>query len=254
MCLYPLLSRLEVVSELTTEAFVACLGRFNARRGKSSVIWSNNGTNFDGAANEVKQLVHFLNQRATQEPISDFISSQIVEWRFIPQHAPHFGGLWDAAVKSMKKHLRSHRRGEADLWGAIHCCSTDWSLLEQQASGPPGLVNDDEGLEVLTPGHFLIDQALEALPDSSLSYISRDILLNRWELCQAIVRHFWKRWSTEYVTNLNCLTKWFKPSRNIGPSDLILLQEESIVPTKACLWPGLWMFTLGEMVWYKLPP
>ena len=43
-----------------------------------------------------------------------------------------------------------------------------------------------------------------------------------------------KRWSTEYITNLNRLTKWFSPSRNLCPGDLVLLQEESIVPTK---WP-----------------
>ena len=50
--------------------------------------------------------MHFLNRRATQEPISDFLSFQMIEWIFIPQHAPHFGGLWEAAVESMKKHLR----------------------------------------------------------------------------------------------------------------------------------------------------
>jgi hypothetical protein len=89
--------------------------------------------------------------------------------------------------------------------------------------------------EALTPGHFLIGRALEALPDPNFSLTSRDLLLlRRWELCQAIVRHFWKRWFTEYVTSLNRLTKWTEPSRNLCPGDLVLLQEESIVPTK---WP-----------------
>ena len=85
---------------------------------------------------------------------------------------------------------------------------------------------------MLTLGHFLIGQALETLPDSSLSYNSHD--LRCWDLCQAIVQHFWKRWSTEYVTNLNRLIKWSKLALNLGPGDLVLLQEGSIVPTK---WP-----------------
>ena len=50
------------------------------------------------------------------------------------------------------------------------------------------LASDDEGLEVLTPGHFLIGHALEALPDPSFSCNSRDLLLlHPWELCQAII-------------------------------------------------------------------
>ena len=30
------------------------------------------------------------------------------------------------------------------------------------------------------------------------------------------------------------MTKWYNPSRNLCPGDLVLLQEESIVPTR---WP-----------------
>ena len=53
ICVFVLLTvkavHLEVVSDLTTEAFIACLRRFIARRGKPSLIWSNNGSNFIGA-------------------------------------------------------------------------------------------------------------------------------------------------------------------------------------------------------------
>ena len=39
---------LELVSDLSTEAFIACLRRFIARRGKPSLIWSDHGSNFVG--------------------------------------------------------------------------------------------------------------------------------------------------------------------------------------------------------------
>ena len=62
----------------------ACLRTFIARRGKRSLIWSDNGTNFVGAASKIKQQ---------QESLSKFLSSQMIEWKSIPQHASHFGRL-----------------------------------------------------------------------------------------------------------------------------------------------------------------
>lgn len=40
---------LEVVSDLTTEAFIATLQQFAACRGHPTLIWSDNGKNFVGA-------------------------------------------------------------------------------------------------------------------------------------------------------------------------------------------------------------
>ena len=96
---------LELVSDLTTEAFVACLRRFIARRGKPSLIWNDHGTNFIGAARQLKELYKFLQERKITDIITDFCSTQCIVWDFIPEHAPHFGGLWESAVGSMKKHL-----------------------------------------------------------------------------------------------------------------------------------------------------
>ena len=84
---------LELVSDLTTEAFLATLRRFIARRGKPSTIWSDHGTNFVGAAHELKELTEFLKGQEVQNLISKFCSAQNIEWRFIPERAPHFGGL-----------------------------------------------------------------------------------------------------------------------------------------------------------------
>ena len=47
---------IELVSDLTTEAFLSTLHRFIARRGLPSLVWSNHGTNFIGARRELKEL------------------------------------------------------------------------------------------------------------------------------------------------------------------------------------------------------
>ena len=224
---------LELVSDLTSEAFVACLRRFIARRGRPSLIWSDHGTNFVGAAREIKELFQFLREQETQGVVNDFLSKQDIKWKFIPQHAPHFGGLWEAAVKSMKTHLR-RVLGNAKL--TFEELSTVLVQIEACLNSRPlvPLSSDDDGIGALTPGHFLVGRPLEALPDSSFVHANSLSLLKRWQLCQALVRHFWKRWSTEYVTHLGRFTKWRHPSRNLRVGDIVILREDSALPTK---WP-----------------
>ena len=54
-----------------------------------------------------------------------------------------------------------------------------------------------------------------------------------------LTRHFWKRWSSDYFASLRKFTKWHSPTRNYKVSDVVLIQEDNLVPTK---WP------LGKIV------
>ena len=226
---------LELVSDLTSDAFIASLRRFISRRGIPSLIWSDHGTNFVGAAREIKELFKLLRSHQVQDAIVSFLSEQGVTWKFIPQHAPHFGGLWEAAVKSMKTHL-CRIVGNVKL--TFEELTTVLTQIEACLNSRPlaPLLNDDDGIEALTPGHFLIGRPLVSLPDNSFTHTYSDSLssLRRWQLCQALTRHFWKRWSTEYVTHLGRFTKWRHPSRNLAVGDIVILREDSILPTK---WP-----------------
>ena len=203
---------LEVVSDLTSEAFIACLRRFMARRGKPHTIWSDHGSNFVGASRELAELAAFLEEQRTQTDIPDFCASQSIRWSFIPERAPHFGGLWESAVKSMKLHLRrvvgSTRLTFEELTTAltqVEACLNSRPLVS--------LPSDGDGVEALTPGHFLIGRPLEALPDPPSACQSITVL-RRWNLCQALTRHFWKRWSTDYFASLRRFSKWHVSSRN----------------------------------------
>ena len=223
---------LELVSDLTSEAFIAAFRRFIARRGKPSTMWSDNGSNFVGASRELKNLYEFLRKPDTQQTISDFCTSQTIRWKFIPEHAPHFGGLWEAAVRCMKKHMRK-LVGDAKL--SFEELTTVLTQIEACLNSRPlaPLPDSDDGLEAITPGHFLIGRPLEALPDPTLSY-QPNSLLRRWRLCQALTRSFWQRWSTDYIRELMKYTKWNHPTRNLEPGDLVCVHEDGLVATK---WP-----------------
>ena len=223
---------LELVSDLTTDAFIATLRRFIARRGKPSLIWSDHGTNFVGAVRELKQFIDFFQNQKSQGLISEFCAMQNIKWRFIPEHTPHFGGLWEAAVKSMKTHLK-RVIGETKL--TFEEFTTILTQVEACLNSRPitPLPCDGHTVESLTPGHFLIGRPLESLPDPPDSYRSIS-LLKRWHLCQHMVRQFWKRWSTEYIDILRRVNKWHFPSRNLKVNDIVVLQDDNLVPTR---WP-----------------
>ena len=185
-----------------------------------------------GAAREIRELYDNLRTRDWRKSILEYCTSQNVQWKFTPEQAPHFGGLWEAAVKSFKSHLRKVV-GETRL--TFEELTTVTSQIEACLNSRPltPLPEASDNLEVLTPGHFLTGRPLEALPDPSP--LDHNVpILQRWRLCQAIVRHFWKRWSLEYLCHLQRFSKWNVPSRNLKVGDIVCIREESLFPTR---WP-----------------
>ncbi|GFX55377.1 integrase catalytic domain-containing protein [Trichonephila clavipes] len=94
----------ELVSDLTTQTFIASLKRFIARRGRPSLIFSDNGKTFIGANAELKRL-HILVINPDLE-LAGFLVDENINWKFLLPRAPNFGGLWEAGIKSLKFHFK----------------------------------------------------------------------------------------------------------------------------------------------------
>ena len=135
-------------------------------------------------------------------------------------------------MKSTKRHL-SRVVGNVKLTFEELC--TVLSQIEACLNSHPltSLPSEDDNIQVLTAGHFLIGKPLEALPDSPSSDQPVSTL-RHWELCQSMVSHFWRRWASEYSTALQKLQKWHLPSRNITVGDVVVLQDNGMVPAR---WP-----------------
>jgi Integrase core domain. len=97
---------IEIVSDLSTEGFLAAMRRFVARRGIPSDVYSDNGTNFVGANNTLKELYGLFESESFKKEVQDYAIGKNITWHFNPPLAPHFGGVWEAAVKSFKHHFR----------------------------------------------------------------------------------------------------------------------------------------------------
>ncbi|GFT64071.1 integrase catalytic domain-containing protein [Trichonephila clavipes] len=91
---------IEIVSDLTSDAFIATLKRFFSRRGKCAKLYSDNGKTFVGANKELKRFLKLIED--SDDNLAGFLSAEGIEWKFIPPRAPSFGGLWEASVKSIK--------------------------------------------------------------------------------------------------------------------------------------------------------
>lgn len=165
---------LEIVRNLTTDAFLAALDRFVARRGLPVSVYSDCGTNFVGAS---RQLFKLINHPDNHEVLS---SAQPCIWHFNPPSAPHFGGLWEAAVKSLKllliRVIGNHRLTFEEMYTVV--CRIE-ATLNSRPLGP--LSSDPHDLECLTPGHFLIGQPLLSVPELTVD-LSCMNLRNRWKL------------------------------------------------------------------------
>lgn len=104
VCLSCRAVHLDVASDYTSDAFLAALRRFISRRGLCKVLYSDRGTNFVGADKQLRALFSVNSKEGRR--ITAHLTDERIEWRFNPPAAPHFGGLWEAAVKSVKHHLR----------------------------------------------------------------------------------------------------------------------------------------------------
>ncbi|GFT22873.1 integrase catalytic domain-containing protein [Trichonephila clavipes] len=101
----------EIVSDLTSDAFIATLKRFFSRRGKCAKLYSDNGKTFVGANKELKRFLKLIED--SDDNLPGFLSAEGIEFKFIPPRAPSFGGLWEALVKSIKSAKKQWRTESA---------------------------------------------------------------------------------------------------------------------------------------------
>ncbi|XP_037089523.1 uncharacterized protein LOC119109877 [Pollicipes pollicipes] len=104
-CLFACLStravHIELAHSLDAGSFIMAMRRMMARRGKTKLVCSDNGTNLRAGERELRQSL----QQWNQAKIADTLSQEGVEWKFNPPAAPHFGGVFERLVRSAKRAL-----------------------------------------------------------------------------------------------------------------------------------------------------
>jgi len=219
---------IELVSDLTSEAFIAAMRRFISRRGRCTDIYSDCGTNFVGASKKLGEIAELYSLPAKKGQVSNYLMDQEINWHFNPPGAPHMGGLWEAGIKSIKSHLK-RVIGETPL--TFEEMYTLLTQIEACLNSRPltPISSDPNDLQALTPGHFLVGGPLKSIPDTDLSAEPMNTL-TRWQLLQKLQQHFWHRWQAEYLSRMQQRPKWLKIKPNIAKDNLVIIKDDRLPP------------------------
>lgn len=212
---------IEIATSLETDSFIQALRRFIARRGQVKEMRSDNGTNFVGADHELRKAIKEWNT----SQIENSLLQRDIRWLFNPPSGSHHGGVWERIIRSIRtimgSTLREQNLDEEGL--QTFFCECEAILNSRPITMPSNDIND---LEALTPQHLLLLKTNPNLPPG-LFHKDDTYARKRWRQVQYMSDLFWKRWTKEYLPQLQKRQKWNHPSRNFIPGDVVLIVDES---------------------------
>ena len=183
---------------------------------------SDNGTNFVGAVNELKELINALDKDKIQRDTA----VDGIKWNFIPPAAPHFGGAHEIMVKAAKK----------ALYGVLSNAEVRDEELITACTGVEGLLNsrpltyqtsNPKDNVPLTPNHFLYGQMGGNFAPETVDTTSFNPR-KRWRRVQELIAQFWNRWLYEYIPTLNTRAKWTEVQKDLKQGDVVLALEPNL--------------------------
>ena len=145
--LFVIAIHIEVCHSLSTDSCLLAIQRFVARRGLPTTFYSDNGTNFVGASNDIKSFVKMLSET---DVIESYLTERSCQWKFNHPSSPHFGGVWERLVRSCKKAMFAIL---SSRWLTEETLSTTMCLVEQVLNARPLTCasSDRDDFEALTP-------------------------------------------------------------------------------------------------------
>lgn len=229
---------LELVSGLDANSFIAALTRFaSLRAGSVHHMYSDNGTNFIGADRILREAVELWRD----SEVMNHLQAHSIEWHYNPPNAPHHGGLWEAAVKSVKNHLK--RVGGAQLYTFEELATLLAKITACLNSRPlTPISNDPTDLATLSPGLFLTGQPIITPYETLLAEVPSN-RLSAWQKLQKLQQEFWTRWSQEYIMEQQRRNKWAKENESLKVGDLVFVKNEITPPSQWMMGRILEVFT-----------
>ena len=219
---------IEVTCTMETDSFIQALPRFMGRQGKVRSIRSDNGTNFVGTDNELRNALKEMNQ----DQIRNYLlqnGTDWITWYKNPPGASHMGGVWEGQTRSARNILATLLK--------THGHSLNDEGLGTLVAETEAIINSRPlTVESLSDINSEIPSSL-----SNLLTMKSDVIMpppgifnrpdlysrRRWRRVQHIAGEFWSRWRKEFLESLQARQKWNIPKRNFQVGDIVFLKEDT---------------------------
>lgn len=217
---------IEMLEDMTTDAFINALRCFISIRGAVRHIRSDQGTNFVGAKRELRNAL----KEVSKERVAVYLAANQCDFCLNAPSSSHAGGIWERQIRTIKAILNSVLRQSA---GRLNDASLrtffyeTMSIVNNRPLTVEGL-SDPTSLEPLTPNHLLTMKSSVPLPPPG-TFVKEDLYARkRWRQVQYLCEQFWSRWRVEYLANISLRQKWHTPRRNVQDGDVVIMKEGEI--------------------------
>ncbi|XP_042575337.1 uncharacterized protein LOC122136428 [Cyprinus carpio] len=217
---------LDLLSNMDTDSFLMAIRRMVARRGTPFEILADQGTNFRGGDKELQiafasMSPHLQNQLAKQK----------IQFHYNPPNAPHFGGMWEREIRSVKTTMRTIIGSQTLTEEVLRTLLIEVETILN--AKPLGYVSSD----VADPDPVTQNYLLMGRPDASLPQViypeSEILSRKRWRQSQVLADQFWTSFIKNYLPTLQPRQKWMRDSNNLTPGTFVIIDYQ----LPRALWP-----------------
>lgn len=205
---------LELVTSLDTSSFLQSFRRFIARRGRPSIVYSDNGRNFLGAVNLLKSV--------NWDQVQKSGTVENIKWIFNCPTAAWWGGFFERMVRSVKGLLLRMLGKSVVNYEELLTLLCD---VESVMNNRPLTYVTESGSDLvpLTPSMFFQGVRVSGVPD--LDVLDKEGFERRFRCRQELLVRLRGRFRKEYLALL--VGKFKDQKWEVQVGDVVFIQDDT---------------------------
>jgi len=224
---------LEILENLTAEAFIQAMRRHIADHGRPATVRLDNFRAHVAMQGEIDKLL----SKSFEHDVHGQAVKLGIKWSWSSAYMPNTNGVVERMVQNVKRALkRTIGKRRLTYIELLTLAREAKSLINSRplvtSRGPTGLA------EAITPNHLVYGHPLSSLPlketrEEEGKYVTPSM---RWEMRQKLRKQYAQNFMDLYIRQLQvqATKKWNTPERPTRPGDICLISEPN---QKRLHWP-----------------